>query len=278
MALTSMHCSLISQVHELQQQDTFCKEKIQALQQGAVIDSKFSWKQQLLWRDDKIVIPENSPVILQLLQEFHSTKLGGHSGSLRTHARLAQHFYWKNMRQDVAEFVKTCLICQKAKSDHTHPQGLLQPLPIPQRVWEEIAMDFIVALPNYRGFTVILVVVDRLSKFGHFIPLRGDFTSETVATTFIQNIIKLHGVPISIVTDRDRVFLSKFWKSLFKAMGTTLSMSSSYHPQSDGQTKALNKCLELYMRCFVAENPKRWVELLPWRSIGITLPISAVLQ
>lgn len=168
------------------------------------------------------------------------------------------------MRHNVLAFVKTCIICQKAKTDHTHPKGLLQPLPIPQRIWEDIAMDFIVALPNYKGFTVILVVVDRLSKFGHFLPLKSEFSSESVATTFIQNIIKLHGVPKSIVTDRDRIFLSKFWRFLFKAMGTTLSMSSSYHPQSDGQTEALNKCLELYLRCFVSDNPKGWVDLLPW--------------
>lgn len=102
--------------------------------------------------------------------------------------------------------MKTCLICQKAKADHTHPKGLLQPLPIPKRTFEEIAMYFIVSLPNSKGFTVIMVVIDRLSKFGHFIHLKGDFNSESVATAFIQNIIKLHGLPVSIVTDRDRVF------------------------------------------------------------------------
>lgn len=111
MALTSMHCSLVSQIQELQQQDTFCKEKIQALQQDIAADSKFSWKKDLLWHHNKIVIPEDSHIISQLLQEFHSTKVGGHSCSLKTHARLAQHFYWKKMRHDVAEFVKTSLIC-----------------------------------------------------------------------------------------------------------------------------------------------------------------------
>lgn len=100
-------------------------------------------------------------------------------------------------------------------------------------------MDFIVSLPSVKGFTLILVVIDRLSKFGHFIPLKADFSSATVATTFINNIVKLHGVPKSIITDRDKV------------MGTTIAMSSAYHPQTDGQTKALNKCLEIYLRCFV---------------------------
>lgn len=125
-------------------------------------------------------------------------------------------------------------------------------------------MEFIVGLPNAKGFTVILVVVDRLSKFGHFIPLKADFSSSTVGDVIIKNIIKLYGIPKFIVTDRDKVFLSRFWKALFYAMGTTLQMSLAYHPQTDGQIEALNKCLEMYLRCFVSENPKTWLYFLPW--------------
>lgn len=125
-------------------------------------------------------------------------------------------------------------------------------------------MDFITALSTLKGFTVILVVVDRLSKFAHFAPLKSDFSSAIVADTFIANVVKLHGIPNSIISDRDWVFISKFWKQLFKSMGTTLAMSSAYHPQSDGQTKALNKCLESYLRCFVSTNHKEWTKWLPW--------------
>lgn len=264
MALSSRNCFVTSQLQKLQQQDPYCVNKLTALQQGTNDDTKFTLRQNLLCYDSRIVVPDNSEIKTQLLQEYHATRLGGHAGSLRTYARISSHFYWQGLRRDVVEFVKKCMICQKAKTDNTHPAGLLQPLPIPQKIWEEIAMDFIIGLPNSKGFTVILVVVDRLSKFGHFIPLRNDFSSTTVATAFIQNIIKLHGVPKSIVTDRDRIFLSKFWRSLFQAMGTTLAMSTAYHPQSDGQTEALNKCLEMYLRCFVAENPKTWLDLLPW--------------
>lgn len=157
------------------------------------------------------------------------------------------------------DFVKKCITCQRAKSDHTYPRGLLQPLPIPQRTREDIAMDFIVGLPNAKGFTVGMVVVDRLAKFRHFVPIKTYFSSTSVAATFIQNIVKLHGIPKSIVINRDKVFLSRFWNSLFHAMGTTLSMSTAYHPQSDGQYKALNKCFEMYLRCFVSENPRNWL-------------------
>lgn len=142
---------------------------------------------------------------------------------------IHHNFYWRGFRKDVHDFVKKCLTCQRAKSDHTHPRGLLQPLPIAQRIWEYIAMDFIVGLPNAKGFTVIMVIVDRLSKFGYFIPMKTDFSSASVDATFIQNIVKLHGVLKYIVTNRDKIFLSKFWTSLFHAMGTTLSMSTAYH-------------------------------------------------
>lgn len=146
-------------------------------------------------------------------------------------------------------------------------------------------MDFITGLPSSQGYSVIMVVVDRLSKYGHFAPLKADYTSLSVAETFIKVVVKLHGFPKSIVSDRDKVFTSKFWRHLFRLSGTTLAMSSAYHPQSDGQSEALNKCLELYLRCFRFENPKAWFHLLPWaefwynssfhKSIGMT-PFKAV--
>lgn len=155
------------------------------------------------------------------------------------------------MRNDISRFVRECAICQQAKVDHMLPAGLLQPLPIPQQIWEDIAMDFIVKLPPSQGFSTIFVIVDRLSKFSYFIPLKAECNSKVVAEAFIANIVKIHGFPKSIVSDRDRIFISSFWQLLFKAQGTTLSMSSSYHPQSDGQTENLNKTLEMYLRCFV---------------------------
>jgi hypothetical protein len=117
----------------------------------------------------RLLVPTNSPLIAKILKEYHSSPIGGHAGVTRTLARVQAQFYWSKMKQDVKDFVAKCTICQQAKSLNTTPMGLLQPLPIPQQVWEDIAMDFITGLPNSFGFTVIMVVIDRLTKYSHFI-------------------------------------------------------------------------------------------------------------
>ena len=187
-------------------------------------------KGELLYWKNRIVVPKDVDLIQQLLQEFHSSPIGGHFGLTRTLARVTQQFHWPDLKHDVQQFVQSCAICQQAKTLHTKPTGLLQPLPIPSQVWEDIAMDFITGLPNSYGFNTILVVVDCLSKYGHFIALKGDYTSRFVTELFMTHVVKLHGMPKSIVSNRDKVFTSNFWNNLFQLQGTTLAMSSAYHP------------------------------------------------
>lgn len=153
-------------------------------------------------------------------------------------------------------FVKSCDICQKCKEENVAYLGLLHPLKIPEQAWRNISMDFIEGLPKSQGKDVILVIVDIFTKYGHFLALFHPFTAEKVDELFMEHVFKLHGIPQDIVSDRDRIFLSKFWQTIFKHMQVKLSMSSAYRPQSVGQTERVNRCVETYLRCMVIQKPK----------------------
>lgn len=217
----------------------------------------------LLFRG-RLVLPSDSPLRVQLLEEFHSSPIGGHAGVYRTFHRLSSNFFWKGMRKDVQTFVSSCQVCQQIKDLYRQPAGLLQPLPVPDLVFEEITMDFITCLPSSKGKATIMMVVDRLSKYAHFVALPSTFTAQTMAVIFVAEIIRLHGPPKVIVIDRDPRFMNSFWKEIHRLQGTTLSMSTAYHPQTDGQSEALNKCVEQYLHCFVMDIPHEWSPLLPW--------------
>lgn len=130
-------------------------------------------------------------------------------------------------------------------------------------------MDFIEGLPKSEGFSVTLVVVDRFTKYAHFIHIKHPFSAQDIAKAVFENVVKFHGLPKTIVSDRDKVFTSQFWQELFKLMGTQLLLSSAYHPQTDGQTERVNQCLEMYLRCAVSEDPKSWRSWLVRLNSGI---------
>ncbi|CAM8992550.1 unnamed protein product [Rhodiola kirilowii] len=217
----------------------------------------------VLWQG-KLRVPEDTILKELIIYEFHNTTSGGHPGIRRTLARISANFYWKDLRGDVKAFVQHCETCQQVKAPNVAPAGLLIPLPIPDKIWSDLSMDFITHLPPSAGKTAIMVVVDRLSKYAHFSPLKHGYTTNDVAQVFIRDVIKLHGFPASIVSDRDAIFMSKFWKELFRQQGTLLAHSTAYHPQSDGQTEVVNRSLEDYLRCFVSDHQRDWIQLLPW--------------
>lgn len=169
------------------------------------------------------------------------------------------------MKHSVHQFVQSCDVCQQAKLDRTKYLGLSSPLPVPPHAWHSISMDFIEGLPKSGAVDCILVVVDQFSKYSHFLALAHPFTVAKVAQIFLDNVYKLHGMPDNIVSDRDRIFTSNFWQQLFQLTGTHLCMSSTYHPQSDGQTEHINQCIETYMRCFVHACPRK---LSHWLSVA----------
>lgn len=164
----------------------------------------------------------------------------GHEGIQKSLHRLRPDFHLSQARAALQDYIRVCMVCQRNKTEQLHPAGLLQPLAVPSHVWEDISMDFIEGLPKVGGKSVILTVVDRFSKYAHFIPLAHSYTAESVTKAFFADIVRLHGVPASIVSDRDVVFTSRFWKALFAASGSRLHMSSAFHPQMDGQSKAVN--------------------------------------
>lgn len=224
----------------------------------------YLWKNGLIFYKNRVVIPPQSDLTTKLLQEFHDSPCGGHSGVLRTYKRLAQQFFWPSMRDHIQEYIAACSVCQKNKALTSSPAGLLQPLPIPEQVWDDITMDFIDGLPSSHGKNSILVVVDRLSKYAHFLSLSHPYTAKIVAEKFVDGIVKYHGMPKSIISDRDPIFISHFWREFFKLSGTQLNMSSSYHHETDGQTEVTNRCLEQYLRCFASQQPRKWSSFLPW--------------
>lgn len=168
------------------------------------------------------------------------------------------------MRQRIRKFIIKCEVCQRHKVEQLVPAGLLQTLPIPEQIWEDISMDFIYGLPLSSGKSTIYVVVDMLSKYAHFIAISHPYTAVGMARIFFDHVFKLHGMPSSIVCDRDSTFTSLFWKELFRLNGTSFNCNSSYHPQSDGQSEVVNRTLEMYLRCFTSSRPKDWMKWLTW--------------
>lgn len=196
------------------------------------------------------------------MKELHGSSLGGHSGITATYKRAKKSFLWPMMKESVHEYVQNCPNCQLNKGEHVASPGLIQPLPIPKEAWCSIGIDFITGLPKSSGFEVIMVVVDRLTKYAHFIPLKHSYSAASVAQLFMDNIYKLHGLPTDIVSDRDPVFTSKFWGELMEKIGVKLNMGTAYHPQTDGQTENVNQCLEQYLRGMVFDKQMKWKEYL----------------
>ena len=224
--------------------------------------NKYVLNDGYLFRANRLCIPVGS-VRLLLLQEAHGGGLMGHFGATKTLDVLANHFFLPQMRRNVQRFVSRCTTCQKAKS-HLNPHGLYMPLPVPSIPWADISMDFVLGLPRTkRGRDSVFVVVDRFSKMAHFIPCHKSDDAVHIADLFFQEIVRLHGMPSTIVSDRDAKFLSHFWRTLWNKLGTKLLFSTTCHPQTDGQTEVVNHTLGTMLRAVLKKNLKMWEECLP---------------
>jgi transposase InsO family protein len=223
---------------------------------------KFLLREGLLYRANKLCVPASS-VHLLLLQEVHGGGLMGHFGVKKTEDVLAAHFFWPRMRRDVECYVSRCTTCYKAKS-RLNPHDLYMPLPVPRAPWEDISMDFVLGLPRTkRGRDSVFVVVDRFSKIAYFIHCHKTDNASHVADLFFNEVVRLHGVPNTIISDRDTKFLSHFWRTLWYKLGTKLLFSTTYHPQTDGQTEVVNRTLSTMLRAILKDNLRLWEECLP---------------
>ena len=193
------------------------------------------------------------------MEEAHSSAYVMHPGSTKMYRTLKEHYWWNGMKKEIASFVSRCLTCQQVKVEHQKPAGKIQLLPIPVWKWEKITMDFVTGLPRtQKQHDAIWVIVDRLTKSAHFLPVNVEDSLEKLAQLYVDEIVRLHGVPISIVSDRDPRFTSRFWPSLRTALGTRLHFSTAFHPQTDGQLKRTIQTLEDMLRACVMEFKGSW--------------------
>ena len=215
-----------------------------------------------LFKESKLCVP-NCSIRELLVKESHAGGLMGHFGIKKTLETLQEHFYWPKMKHDVYKFCEHCIVCKKAKSK-VMPHGLYTPLPTPEYPWVDLSMDFVLGLPRTKnGKDSVFVVVDRFSKMAHFIPCKKVNDASHVADLFFKEIVRLHGLPRSIVSDRDTKFLSHFWRTLWGKLGTKLLFSTTCHPQTDGQTEVVNRTLGTLLRTVLKKNLKSWEECLP---------------
>ena len=210
-----------------------------------------------------MAVPANSVVRKVILRELHCSPYAGHFRVQRTQELISRYDWWPRMQEEIAEFIRGCIPCQRSKPMHGATAGKLLPLPVPSAQWEDISMDFVGPLPRTpRGYIFFLVVVDRLSKMAQ--PCQQDISAEQLARLLEARIFALHGMPKSIVSDRGPQFTNAWLSALYKRLGTQQWLSTAYHPESDGQTERVNRVLTEMLRHFVNKSTyDNWDENLP---------------
>jgi hypothetical protein len=235
--------------------------------------------QGILWFNNRIVVPKDHQLRKQILDEAHLSTFSIHPGSTKMYQDLRQNFWWARMKREIAKYVSECDTCQRVKASHLKASGTLQPLPIPLWKWKDISMDFIVGLPNTsQKHDSIWVIIDRLTKTAHFLPVHTTYSAKKYAKVYLDQIVRLHGVPKTIISDRGAQFIARFWEQLQTALGTKLIRSSAYHPRLmdrlSESTKFLKTCSELVLFTMVQAG----TNVLPWPSSLTTIAINLVFR
>ncbi|WVZ76042.1 hypothetical protein U9M48_024044 [Paspalum notatum var. saurae] len=277
-ALSRKKPTLEQEIRKHQKMD----EKIQEIREQIKVGKAPHFRedeQGTVWYKNRIYVPDVDSIKKLILSEAHDTAYSIHPGSTKMYHDLKERFWWYGMKRAVAEYVAICDTCQCVKAEHQRPAGLLQPLKIPEWKWEEISMDFIVGLPRtQKGYNSIWVVVDRLTKVAHFIPVNTTYSGAWLAELYISRIVCLHGVPKRIISNRGSQFTSRFWEQLHDSLDSKLRFSTTYHPQTDGQTERTNQILEDMLRACAIQYRTSWDKSLPYAEFSYNNSYQASLK
>jgi len=256
--------ALIGQMREAAQQDTAYAEQLAAPPDGVIA------RDGLLWRDERLIVPADETLRTRLLAEMHDTPTGGHFGRDKTHAALRRRFYWPKMNEQVAAYVKGCDVCQRVKHSQQKIPGLLMPLRVPEEIDSHWTMDFVTGLPRTtRGHDAIQGHFSRGGSIKRFLATDTNVDAERAAQGFIESVVRHHGVPSSIVSDRGPQFVAKFWDALWTSLGTLLERSTGYHAQTDGLSEREQKTMVVWLKAFCADFPDDWDQLLPLAELAL---------
>jgi len=225
-------------------------------------DEEWHKEDGLMLKEEKVYVPKDERLRAEVIRLHHDTPVRGHGGQWKTAELVTRNFWWPGVTREVKRYVEGCDACQQNKNRTQPPAGKLILNSIPEKGWSHISADFITKLPLAQGYDAILVVVDRFTKIGHFIPTTKRTSIEGLARLFRDNVWKLHGLPDSIISDRGPQFAVGVMKKLNRMLGIKTKLSMAFYPQTDGQTERMNQELEQYLRMFIDHRQEQWPEWL----------------
>jgi transposase InsO family protein len=228
-----------------------------------VKSAEWSESDGLLMFHSKIYVPNDRDLRHRIVEQHHDTRIAGHAGCFKTLELIARNYWWPQMSRYIGIYVRTCDLCNWMKVQRRRPVGELHPLETPEAPWDTISVDFIVELPQSHGYDAIMCVVDSLTKCVHFIPTHTTLNAEGTTLLFLKEVWKHHGIPRVVVSDRGPQFIAAFTRELYKLLGIKLATSTTYHPQTDGQTERVNQVLESYLCIFTSRRQDDWDDFLP---------------
>ena len=263
--------SLLIDIHESYRRDPAYLALLRKSPSALAKLSLRAVRSHLYYKDTtRLYIPNDLALKTRILQECHDAAAAGHLGKDKTVEQVTRRFYWPRMYEEIGQYVSSCDSCQRNKPSNQSTPGLSLPLPIPDRPWQQVSLDLITQLPrSRRGHDAIVVFVDKLTKMVHYVPTTTTVTAPELARLFLREVVRHHGVPESILSDRDPRFTAHFWRHFWNCLGTKLTMSTAFHPQTDGQTERANRTLEEGLRHYVNSRQTDWDDHLETQELAV---------